>query len=283
MGRRLGQHFLADPAILDRIVDALEPRPDDAVIEIGPGQGTLTHRLAPRVGCVIAIERDRVLAQALQEEDVQRATYKVQRAVRPGLADNVTVVEGDALELRWQDLFSDRTLHLARCTSSGFKVIGNIPYYITTPLIQRALTPPLPEVVVFLMQREVADRLAAEPGSKTYGALSAGVQAVAGVERLFVVRKGSFRPPPKVDSAVVRLRPLARPLVEPAQQEAWRAFLAGLFSQRRKQLVRSLRTLTGQSKDAVEALLADVGVDPTARPEALSPSELVRLFARAPR
>lgn len=275
MGRRLGQHFLADPAILDRIVDALEPRPDDAVIEIGPGQGTLTHRLAPRVGRVIAIERDRRLAAVLSGKG-KGETGKV-------LPANVRVCEGDALKADWGGLVSESTFPVSRSPFPGFKVIGNIPYYITTPLIQRALTPPLPEVVVFLMQREVADRLAAGPGSKTYGALSAGVQAVAGVERLFVVRKGSFRPPPKVDSAVVRLRPLAKPLVEPAQQEAWRAFLAGVFSQRRKQLVRSLRTLTGQSKDAVEALLADVAVDPTARPEELSPEDLVRLFGRVPR
>lgn len=255
MGQRLGQHFLADQGLLDRIVDALEPDPNDVVIEIGPGRGTLTHRLAPRVGRVTAIERDRVLASALSGS----------------VPANVRVVEGDALEANWPTLVSDPTAH-------RFKVIGNIPYYITTPLIEKALSPPLPVTVVFLVQKEVADRLGAPPGSKTYGALSAGVQAIASVERLFVVKKGAFRPPPKVDSAVVRLRPLQKPLVADHEREAWRRFLAQLFSQRRKQLRRSLRSLTGGTKEAVEAVLGGLGIDPAARPELLSPQALVALF-----
>ncbi|MBI2072066.1 MAG: ribosomal RNA small subunit methyltransferase A [Gemmatimonadetes bacterium] len=278
MGRRLGQHFLADPAILDRIVDALEPHPNDVVIEIGPGRGTLTWRLAPRVGRVVAIERDPRLAAALRREDVQRATYNVQRGVRVSLPRNVTVVEGDALKLHWPDLLAAQPLHVARCTLHAFKVIGNIPYYITTPLIEKALSPPLPEVIVFLVQKEVAERLAAAPGSKTYGALSAGVQAIASVERLFRVSKGAFRPPPKVDSALVRLRPLGEPLVAEPEREAWRRFLARLFSQRRKQLGHSLRALSGRTKGAVEAALMELQVEPAMRPELLAPQALVRLF-----
>lgn len=270
MGRRLGQHFLADRGILDRIVEALEPDPNDVVIEIGPGRATLTCRLASRVGRVIAIERDHRLASALSGK-VKGETGKV-------LPGNVRVVEGDALGADWQALLSEQPFPVSPFPPPAFKVIGNIPYYITTPLIEKALSPPLPLVVVFLVQKEVADRLAAAPGSKTYGALSAGVQAIASVERRFIVKRGAFRPPPKVDSALVRLRPLAAPLVAESERDAWRRFLARLFSQRRKQLGRSLRALTGTPKEAVEGLLSDLDVDPAVRPELLAPQALVRLF-----
>ncbi|OGU26776.1 MAG: ribosomal RNA small subunit methyltransferase A [Gemmatimonadetes bacterium RIFCSPLOWO2_12_FULL_68_9] len=270
MGRRLGQHFLADPAILDRIVDALEPHPNDVVIEIGPGRGTLTYRLAPRVGQVIAVEKDRRLAAALSEN--------VKGEAGTVLPPNVRVIQDDALEAHWPSLLSEPTSHRSRFASHGYKVIGNIPYYITTPLIEKALSPPLPEVVVFLMQKEVADRLAAAPGSKVYGALSAGVQAIASVERLFMVRRGAFRPPPKVDSALVRLRPLPEPLVAEPERGAWRRFLAQLFSQRRKQLGRSLRALSGRTKETVETVLRELEVDPAVRPELLAPEALVRVF-----
>jgi 16S rRNA (adenine1518-N6/adenine1519-N6)-dimethyltransferase len=269
--RRLGQHFLSNPAILDRIVAALEPEPDDVVIEIGPGQGTLTARLAPRVGRVIAIEKDRRLADWLRRGRGNGERGRV-------LPRNVHVVAEDALASDWAGFLTESPLPPSPFPLPRFKVIGNIPYYITTPLIEKALTPPLPRLVVFLVQREVADRLAAEPGSKAFGALSAGVQSVAAVERLFQVRKGAFRPPPRVDSAVVRLRPLSEPLVQPQEQAPWRRFLAKLFSQRRKQLGRGLRALTGWEKDEVEAVLRGLDVNPASRPEVLRPQELVRIF-----
>lgn len=274
MGRRLGQHFLADPAILERIVDAVEPRPSDVVIEIGPGRGTLTYRLAPRVGRVIAIEKDVTLADAL------RADWLAASGERGGRGTHqLRVVHGDALEIAWAGLLeASPVLSLLPLTAHRFKVVGNVPYYITTPLIEKALSPPPPELVVFLVQREVANRLAASPGSKAYGALSAGVQALASVERLFTVRKGAFRPPPRVDSTLVRLRPLAEPLVSGPEREPYRRFLAQVFSQRRKQLGRALRTLTAARKAAVEATLADLGLDPSTRAEQLAPQALVRLF-----
>ena len=172
MGKRLGQHFLSDPAILDRIVRSLDPHPDDHVIEIGAGKGTLTARLAPVVGGVVAIERDDELAAALHDSAIEHCR----------------VVSGDALNVDWR---AELPPSVRR---SSYKVAGNIPYAITTPLIDKALTEPLPTVIVFLVQKEVGDRLEAAPGSKTYGELSVGVQAVATVERLFAVRAGSFRP-----------------------------------------------------------------------------------------
>lgn len=250
MGRRLGQHFLRDVAILDRIVDAIAPAADDTVLEIGPGDGTLTMRLLRRVARVVAIERDPGLAAGLHGRD------------------RLTVVAGDALEVPWPE----RT-----------KVIGNVPYYITTPLIEKALTPPARPVTVFLVQKEVADRVVALPGGKAYGALSVGVQAVALAERLFVIRAGAFHPPPKVDSAVLRLIPRAEPLVADAERPPFRRFVTGLFGQRRKQLGRSLRAIANLDRDEAAALLRGLGILPQARPEVLPPEALVRLFRAAMR
>jgi 16S rRNA (adenine1518-N6/adenine1519-N6)-dimethyltransferase len=157
-------------------------------------------------------------------------------------------------------------------------VIGNIPYYITSPLIEKALTPPLPACVVFLVQREVADRLAAPPGGKRYGALSVGVQAVCRVEKLFVVKAGAFRPAPRVDSAVVRFTPRADPLVAPDEAAAFRAFVSACFSRRRKQLRNAVMAATGWQAAAVSALLVTLGLNPTARPETLEPEAFARLL-----
>jgi 16S rRNA (adenine1518-N6/adenine1519-N6)-dimethyltransferase len=235
--RRLGQHFLSDPKILDRIVDALDPIPGETVLEIGPGKGSLTEALLARGLTVVAIEKDRDLAAALAR-------------------NNLTVVEGDALRIQWPRVP---------------KIVGNIPYYITSPLIDKALTPPLPERVVFLVQAEVADRLAAEPGSKIYGALTVGVQAVCRVEKLFTVAPGSFKPPPKVRSAVVRLTPRAVPLVTPGEIASLRTFVTGCFSKRRKQLKNAV---TGMSETDLRAL----GFDPAIRPERLAPEDFVKLL-----
>lgn len=238
--RRLGQHFLTDPRILDRIVDALDPIAGETVLEIGAGKGSLTHVLLARGLDVVAIETDRELAEGLTRE-------------------GINVIRGDALQIPWPRVA---------------KVIGNIPYYITSPLIEKALTPPLSGRVVFLVQAEVADRLAAAPGGKSYGALSVGVQAVTRVEKLFTVAAGAFRPPPKVRSAVVRLTPLGEPLIQPDEVRPFRAFVTACFSKRRKQLKNAVPGLS-------EAHLRNLGVDPEARPERLAPEDFVRLFRLA--
>ncbi len=250
MGARLGQHFLFDPSILDRIADAAVASPDDVVLEIGPGRGTLTRALARRAARVVAIEADRRLAAALDAD-------------RPA---NVRVVAGDALQAAWP---------------AADVVCGNLPYQITSPLIERALTPPRPDRIVFLVQREVADRLAAEPGGKTWGALSAGVQLVASVERLFGVPAGAFRPRPSVDSALVRLVPRATPLVRSAEEERRvRRLIRAGFQRRRQQLARTLREACGVDRSEVERLLEEVGAEAGSRIETLSPERLVAL-ARA--
>ena len=265
--KRLGQHFLTDRNILQRIVDALKPAPDDVVVEIGAGTGSLTDELLARGLRVIAIEKDRRLAGELGTWNAERGT------------ERLTVVHGDALRLDWHALVDTG----AAVPRSGFrvprfKIVGNIPYAITSPLIDKALTPPLPACIVFLVQAEVADRIAASPGSKTYGALSVGVQAVCRVERLFTVRAGAFTPPPKVTSAVVRLTPLAQPLIAPGESAAFRAFVTACFTRRRKQLRNVVMAVTGRSAAVVVAGLAALGADPMVRPETLAPEVFVRLL-----
>jgi 16S rRNA (adenine1518-N6/adenine1519-N6)-dimethyltransferase len=248
--RRLGQHFLADPRILGRIADALGPGPADTVVEIGPGPGGLTAELARRVGRLIAIEKDAELVPAL-------------RARCP----TATIVEADALEADWPAL-----------AGGPFLAAGNIPYNITSPLLDKALEPPRPGRIVFLVQKEVADRVTAPPGGAEYGALSVGVQAVARAERLFTVPAGAFQPRPRVDSAVLRLTPLAEPLVTDAEREPFRRLVVGLFGFRRKQLLRGLRELTGWEAARVGAVLGRVGLDPTARPETVAPASYAALL-----
>ena len=260
MGRRLGQHFLSDVRILDRIADAIDPKPGDRILEIGPGQGTLSDRLLLRVPHLVAIERDQALAAALGD--------------RLG-DDKARVVVADALEEDWARLVGVEP-------NEAFKVIGNIPYYISTPLVDKALSYPTVEVVVYLVQEEVASRMAAEPGSKAYGGLSVGVQVFSEVERLFPVKAGSFRPPPKVDSAVVRLTPRPLPLVPPEDRAAFRSFVTKLFTRRRKQLIGSLGWAAGLDRGQTGELLTSMDIDPTARVERISPFQLAETFERLP-
>jgi 16S rRNA (adenine1518-N6/adenine1519-N6)-dimethyltransferase len=248
--RRLGQHFLTDPRILTRIADALGATSDDTVLEIGPGPGGLTATLAQRAGRVVAIEKDAELVPALRA--------RVPRA---------TVIEGDALDLDWR-----------AAAGPGFLAAGNIPYNITSPLIDKALEPPRPRRIVFLVQLEVAERVTAAPATREYGALSVGVQAVAKAERLFTVPAGAFHPKPKVDSAVLRMVPLERPVVKDEEVPGFRRLVVGLFGFRRKQMGRGLRELTGWDAARVEKVLATIDVAPALRPEVLDPATFARLL-----
>ena len=251
--RRFGQHFLTNTRILDRIADALAAGPEDRVLEIGPGQGALTRALLARGADVTAIEVDRDLVPAL-------------RARFPDLH----LVEGDALELDWHELMGPPS-------RGRWMVTGNIPYNITSPLLDQALVPPRPERIVFLVQREVAERVTARPGTREYGALTVGIQAVAEAERLFTVPAGAFTPSPQVDSAVIRLTPHPSPLIEDGEVGSFRRLVTGLFGFRRKQLVRAVRELTGWPAAPVTDLVTRLGLDATARPEVLSPTHFVEL------
>jgi 16S rRNA (adenine1518-N6/adenine1519-N6)-dimethyltransferase len=252
--KRLGQNFLKDPAILARIADALQLAPSECVIEIGAGKGALTAQLAARARRVIAVEIDKALVPMLRE--------------RFAAQSNVEIVEGDAL-----------SLPLGELAGEPFTLTGNVPYYITTPLIFHALTPPRPERAVFLVQKEVAERAAAPPGSRVYGALSVNLQAMVKVEVLFAVPPGAFIPRPAVDSAVIRLRPLATPLIPAEDEESFRRFVLQLFGGRRKQVQRILRSSTSLGMEDATALVRSCGLDPAARPETLAPADIVRLHA----
>ena len=256
--RSLGQNFLVDRGIQRRIVEALEAGPDDTVLEIGPGRGALTDHLAGRVGRLVLVELDRMLAGALEQQYAQQPA--------------VEVLQRDILDVPLAALTPD---------PRSLRVIGNIPYNVTTPILFHVLEPPRPAVVVVMIQDEVADRILAEPGGKSYGALSVGVRAVARVERVMRVPRGVFRPVPGVDSAVIRITPLDPSPVLPGEEQPFRTLVRSCFQWRRKQLGTILRdhpdlTLEG---DGME-LLRGLGIDPRQRPETLAP-ELFLALVRA--
>ncbi len=256
--RSLGQNFLIDPNLQRKVVEELEARPEDAVVEVGPGHGELSRHLVGRVRLLRLVEKDRTLAAEL-------------RGRWDGRAD-VEVWEGDALEL---DL-------AAGLEGSSYRLLSNVPYNITSPLLFHFLDlRPPPDRIVVTVQREVAERIAAAHGSRTFGALSVGVQARARAAIAFPVARKAFRPVPDVESACVRLEPDPERLADlPA--EPLRRLTRVAFGRRRKQLQKILRTAPAYGLDRAEAsaLLERLGVDPASRPEALSADDFVRL-ARA--
>lgn len=251
--KSLGQHFLNDRRILGRIVDALELTGDEIVVEIGPGRGALTDLLIPRARRVFAVEYDRALSELL------RGRYAGN--------ERVVIVEQDVLEL-----------DVAALAGPSYVLVGNVPYYITTPIIFQGLTIPRPRRAVYLVQREVAERIVAAPGDREYGALSVNVQAVATPELLFRVPAGAFRPPPKVDSAVIRIIPSITPVVSGAEEASFRVFVQAAFGFRRKQMRRVLREIWSINAEVAEAMLARAGVEAAARPETVSPVQFATLL-----
>ena len=254
--KSLGQHFLTDRRILGRIADALHLSGGETVLEIGPGRGALTDLLVERAGRLIAIEYDRALAELLRERYARRG--------------NVLIAEADVL-----------ATDLGALAAGPYVLVGNVPYYITTPILFHALTPPRAERAVYLVQREVADRLSAKPGTKEYGALTVNVAAVARAETLFRVPAGAFSPPPKVESAVVRITPLDAPLVGPEEERPFRTLVQGAFGMRRKQLRRVLRSIYNLDVEAADALLGKVNIDGELRPETLSPAQFASILRAA--
>jgi len=251
--KSLGQHFLNDRRILGRIADALQLKGDETVLEIGPGRGALTDILADRANRLIAIEYDRALAAMLRERYARRG--------------NVLIAEADVLEVS-----------LGELAAGPYVLVGNVPYYITTPILFHALTPPRADRSVYLVQREVAHRLVAKPGSKEYGALTVNVAAVARAELLFGVPAGAFAPPPKVESAVVRITPLPTPLIAPDEEHPFRVLVQSAFGMRRKQMRRVVRTLDALAAEQADAVLARAGIDPEVRPEVLNVEQFVALL-----
>lgn len=275
--RRLGQSFLVDDHWAERIVAALDPRPEDAVLEVGPGAGALTERLARRAGRVVAIEVDRRLAAVLAE--------------RLDGAGNVHIVVADVLTLDLPRVVGlpglhgeqprAAAVHQERWPDHGagpVKVISNLPYSITSPFLVYWLESNLPwERAVLTLQEEVVDRLTGRPGSKAYGALSLFVQYHARVEKLGTVRRTAFWPRPEVDSAVIRMWPHARPPVEVHDRQALWALIRAAFSRRRKHLPNALSAHPQVSPAAARRACVAAGLDPQARPEDLGLDEFARL------
>ena len=249
----LSQNFLTDPAALDAIVEAAELRPGDRVVEVGPGLGVLTRRLLAAGASVTAVELDPRLADWLRRE--------------LGAVPGFDLVEADALSLDPASFFSGQP----------FKVVANIPYHITSPLLHAFLEGDRPpELTVLLVQLEVAERVAAPPGQMSY--LSVFAQNVATAEVVERVPARAFEPAPAVDSAVLRLRRRERPAIPPgpAREPFYRVVQAG-FRQRRKQVHNGLSRELPVDRDAVEAALARCAVDGERRPQTLSVDEWVCL------
>ncbi len=248
--KRFGQHFLHDPAVIARIVAALAPRPGQRLVEIGPGRGALTHPVLEHASVLHAVEIDRELGARLQAlPEAANGTLQVHTA--------------DALTFDFAALAAD---------AQRLRLFGNLPYNIATELLFRLLPhAPLIEDMHFMLQKEVVQRLCAEPGSKARGRLSVMLQTRCNVEHLFGVPPGAFSPPPAVDSAVVRLRPLRHPELDAATVDEFSDLVRLAFQQRRKTLRNALRSRLAET--AIRA----AGVDPGQRAEALSNAQFVKL------
>jgi len=273
---KLGQHFLASESFAAQIVDALGDVSQNTVLEIGPGRGVLTSLLAKRARRLIAVELDRVLAAQLR--------------LKFGMFSNVEVIEADILSIDFDSLFGPKP-GLSRpgiqLKPEPVKVIGNLPYYITSEILLRLFDfSKYFETIVILVQREVADRIAAEPGSSDYGLLSATTQLYARVEKLFTLPPGAFAPPPKVHSTALRLTmaPRQKELgldgdgrVENGQiKDGFIDFLKLSFGQKRKTLWNNLKS--SYPEPLLRAALAQARVKPAARAETLSLEESATLF-----
>jgi 16S rRNA (adenine1518-N6/adenine1519-N6)-dimethyltransferase len=254
--RALGQHFLRDAGIARAIVDLVAPTPADFAVEIGAGQGALTGELARRAGRVLALEIDRTLSARL-------------RVAFPA----IEVLDADARAWDWASL--------ARPAGGRALVVGNLPYSVGTTILT-ALTraPRAIDLMALMLQREVAERVAAAPGSKTYGSLSVHVQLHWSVELALRIPAEAFRPPPKVESAVLRLAPLPAPRVELEDERRFEAVVRAAFAQRRKTLANALAAGLRLPVGATREAAASAGVDPGRRAETLDIREFAEVARR---
>jgi 16S rRNA (adenine1518-N6/adenine1519-N6)-dimethyltransferase len=256
--KRFGQHFL-EPAWVARLIDAVNPAPDETFLEIGPGRGALTVPLAARAGRVIAVEIDRDLAAAL----------------RRTLPANAQLVEGDFLDIDLDRLLADER--------TPIRAVGNLPYNVASPILFRLLDAARGGSRIadaaLMLQREVADRLLASPGTGDYGAMTIQVALHADVERILSLPPGAFRPPPKVHSSVVRLR-FRPPRYEVGDPRQFERLVRGLFLQRRKTLANALKPVADSFGQSADAILSRAGLDGRRRPETIPLEEMARL-ARA--
>ena len=252
--KSLGQHFLADTRIAGRILDAADLSPDDVIVEIGPGRGVLTKRMVNRVNRVVAVELDGELAEALPS----RLDFPV----------NLTCVKADARDVDLTELIAPDT---------SYKVVANLPYYAANPIIRRLLeSEPKPDILVVMVQQEVAKNMVAQPGDM--GILSVATQFYARVKMVCSVSPKSFRPSPKVTSAVVRLDVLPAPAVDVASEEGFFTVVRAGFAAPRKQLRNSLSQGLGIEPIVGGRVLEEAGIDATRRPQTLDIPEWASIY-----
>lgn len=260
--KSLGQNFLTDINILNKIVAAADVTPEDDVIEIGPGIGALTEQLAKNAHQVMALEIDDRLIPVLADT---LSPY-----------DNVTVVHQDVLKADLVELIAKNF-----DGKHKIKLVANLPYYITTPIILHLLEAPVDfDRIVVMMQKEVADRLAAVPGTKDYGSLSVAVQYEMDAKVAFIVSKTVFIPQPKVDSAIIVLEKKAVQTHEPVDEKFFKQMVKGIFLHRRKSLWNNLQGMYGktpETKEKMQTALAKVEIEPGIRAEKLTIAQMVEL------
>lgn len=246
--RSLGQHFLQDTAVIDRIIACFQPSPRDRVVEIGPGRGALTFRLADLLGELHVVEIDRTLAKELNRHRDRYPSLHVHTA--------------DALTLDYCALAAGRQL----------RIIGNLPYNVSTPLLFRFLHHrQCIGDMLLMLQKEVVERMCASPGNRDYGRLSVMLQQSCAVDELFEVAPAAFSPPPKVNSAVARLVPYTQPPYPVSDHGVFASIVQAAFNQRRKTIRNALKKL------ADDTTFSRAGIDPGARAETLSVADYVRL------
>lgn len=261
--KKFGQNFLIDSNILEKIVDSAELTEQDCVLEIGPGIGTMTQYLAEQAREVIAVEIDKNLIPILEET--------------LGDYDNVTVINEDILKVDINRIVQERN------GGRPIKVVANLPYYITTPIIMALFEKHIPlQSITIMVQKEVADRMQVGPGTKDYGALSLAVQYYSKPEIVARVPASCFMPRPNVDSTVIRLERYDEPPVEVADESYLFAVIRASFNQRRKTLANGLTNAgnLGISRPDVEKVLAEMGLSPTVRGETLTLKQFAELSSR---
>jgi len=255
--KRFGENYLIDGNIKDKIIKEVRVADNDVILEIGPGLGALTMDLAGSGAAVFAVEKDKKAFAILND-----------------------IVGKDFPRLK---LFNDDILKfdLKKLPhSKKIKVVGNLPYYITTPIIERLIeNKSLVEFALIVIQREVAARLTASPGTKDYSSISCFVQYFMRPTYIYTIKRTCFYPPPEVDSALLRLDALDRPSVEVKDERLFFKIIRGAFNQRRKSIINSLsrKEVLGMSKTSLSAALDDIGIDPAIRPETLSLSDFAKI------
>lgn len=267
---KLGQNFLRDPNAARKIVEALGDVSQASVIEIGPGKGALTEVLAASARRLIAIELDRTLSAQLRMEYARHP--------------NVEIVEGDVLQVNFANLIARKpapllvaSLHAVGEEHERARVVGNVPYYITSPILLRLMeSHEWLDTIVLMVQKEVADRIAARPGTRDYGVLSATVQLFTKVEKLFTLPPGAFSPPPKVHSSVLCLKVAPRMQELGLEANPFLDFLKTAFAQKRKTLVNNLKPRYGQPE--IATVLKAAHIPAAARAEALSLEQMARIY-----